>query len=72
MEATKSLISEHKDRVIKINKEIRFVISKVIYLGSDRNHSDYFFYLREPNRIYVKYSSFVLEESENFKIYETK
>lgn len=68
----KSLINEHKDRVSKITKEIPYIVSQINYLGSDRNNSKYYFYQGEPHRVYVQYNDFVLEDSENYKIYETK
>ena len=51
---------------------IPFAISEVMLLGNDRNKSQYFFCLQEPNRIYVRYHNFLLDESSEFKIIEGK
>lgn len=51
---------------------IPFAISEVMFLGVDRNKSQYYFYLGEPNRIYIRYHNFLLDENTNFKIYEGK
>ena len=47
-----------------------FLTTELIFLGKDRNGSEYFFYIREPNRIYVKYRTHLLDENEIFYIYE--
>ncbi len=36
----------------------------------DRNDSEYFLYRREPNRIYVKFHSYILDNSNELKFYE--
>lgn len=46
-----------------ITKKIPFIISEILFLGSDRNNAEYFFYLREPNRIYVRYRNYLLDEN---------
>lgn len=43
-----------------------------MFLGSDRNKSQYFFFLGQPNRIYVRYHNFLLDEACDSKIYEGK
>lgn len=40
-----------------------FVNSVMKYLGVDRFKSEYFFYNKEPNRLYVKYRESFLEGS---------
>jgi len=49
-----------------------FLTSEMLFLGRDRNESEYFFYLREPNKIYVKYRAYLLDSNENYYIYERK
>ena len=61
-----------KEKVIEITRSIPFIVSNVMFLGTDRNHSHHFFYLHEPNRIYVRYHSYMLDESNEFKIFEGK
>jgi hypothetical protein len=51
---------------------IPFAISEIIFLGTDRNKSNYFFFLGEPNRIYVRYHNFLLDTNQDYKIYEGK
>lgn len=51
---------------------IPFAISEIMFLGADRNKSSYFFFLREPNRIYVRYHNFLLDNSSEYKIFEGK
>jgi hypothetical protein len=38
-----------------------FLTTEVNFLGLDRNNSEYFFYVREPNRLYVKFRSYLLD-----------
>lgn len=47
-----------------------FLTSQVFFLGIDRNNAEYFFYVREPNRIYVKHRGYLLDKNENFMMYE--
>ena len=49
-----------------------FAISEVLLLGKDRNNSNYFFFLHEPHRIYVRYHNFLLDEEETYQLYEGK
>ena len=46
-----------------------FLTSEVIFLGKDRNESEYFFYMREPNRVYVKFRHYLMDTNEHFSIY---
>lgn len=71
-ETSQKVIKDYKSRIIKIARQIPFVISQVLFLGKDRNGSEYFFYLREPHRLYVKYHGYLLDTSQGFKIYESK
>lgn len=66
------MIKSIRERIIEITKSIPFTISEVMFLGTDRNQSHHYFYLREPNRIYVRHHSYVLDESDEFKIFEGK
>ena len=66
------IIKEFKSKIIKIARMIPFAISQIMFLGNDRNKSSFYFYLREPQRIYVRYHSYLLDTSEDFKIYEGK
>ena len=47
-----------------------FLTTELIFLGKDRNCSEYFFYIREPSKIYVKYRTHLLDENEQFYVYE--
>ena len=49
-----------------------FLTSEMLFLGVDRNESEYFFYLREPNKIYVKYHAYLLDTNEYYYIYESR
>ena len=51
---------------------IPFAISETIFLGNDRNKSAHYFYLREQNRIYVRYHNYLLDTNEHFSIYQVK
>lgn len=66
------IIKEFKSKIVKIARMIPFTVSEVMFLGNDRNKSSFYFYLREPHRLYVRYHHYLLDESEHFKIYEGK
>jgi len=40
-----------------------FITSSVYYLGKDRNDSEYFFFMKEPNRIYTKYRAYLMDDN---------
>lgn len=40
--------------------KLLFVNSDVVFLGRDRNGSEYYFYKHEPHRIYVNFKSYFL------------
>lgn len=65
-------IKEIRKKISDIGKVMPFLTSEVLFLGKDKNESEYFFYLREPNRLYVKYRAYLLDNNENFYIYEGK
>ena len=65
-------IKEGRKKKIEIEKIMPFLTSEILFLGKDRNQSDYFFYLRDPNRLYVKYRSYLFDNNEDFYIYEGK
>lgn len=71
-ETSSKIIKEIKERIVEITKNIPFTISEVMFLGTDRNKSHHYFYLREPNRIYLRYHSYMLDESDEYKIFEGK
>lgn len=49
-----------------------FLTSELLFLGKDRNESEYFFYVREPNLIYVKFRGYLLDNNEHFSIFESR
>lgn len=65
-------IKEIRKKIAEIGRAMPFLTSEVLFLGKDRNDSEYFFFMREPNRIYVKFRSYLMDTNENFSIYETK
>lgn len=66
------IIKEFKARIVKIARMIPFAISEIMFLGNDRNKSSHYFYLREPNRVYVRYRNYFMDPNEDFKIFEGK
>jgi hypothetical protein len=65
-------IKEIRKKIGEISRVMPFLTSEMLYLGRDRNESEYFFYLREPNKIYVKYRAYLLDTNEYYYIYESK
>lgn len=61
-----------KQKIVTITKKIPFVVSETISLGKDRNDSCYYFFLRQPYRIYVNYKNYLMDENESFLIIQTK
>lgn len=43
-----------------------------MFLGRDRNESHYFFFCNEPNRIYCRYRNFLLDDAEEFYVFDGK
>ena len=71
-EKTDILIKEFKTQISKISKSLGFTTTEVICLGVDRNLREYFFFIREPHRIYINYREFVLSSNTKWMIYEGK
>ena len=71
-EQTEQTIKELKEKISKISKYIPFAISEMMFLGTDRNKSQYFFFLKEHNRVYVRYHNFLLDNNSSYKLYEGK
>lgn len=69
LEEDEKAVQVMKDEVRRISKLMPFAISEVLFLGKDRNHSEYFFFLHEPHRLYVHYRDFVLDEGV-YQLYE--
>lgn len=57
-------IKEIRLKISDISKNIPFITSLVVFIGKDRNESEYFFYKNEPHRIYCKYHNYLLDDSE--------
>ena len=49
-----------------------YLTTEIEFIGFDRNMSEYFLYVREPNRIYVKFRSYLLDNNELFYVYQGK
>ena len=65
-------IKQTRKKISDIGRIMPFLTSEMLFLGKDRNESDYFFFLRDPNRLYVKYHAYLLDNNENYYIYEGK
>ena len=56
-------IKEARKKINDIGRIMPFLTSEMLFLGKDRNESEYFFYLRDPNRLYVKYRAYLLDNN---------
>lgn len=63
-------IKDIRTKIGEIARTMPFLTSEVYFLGLDRNNSEYFFYVREPHRLYVKYRSYFLDTNDHFLLYE--
>ena len=65
-------ILEIRSKISEISKSLPFVTSQVVFLGRDRNESHYFFFCNEPNRIYCRYRNYLLDDAEEFYVFDGK
>ena len=63
-------IKERKVKIAEISRTMPFLTTKLLFLGKDRNSSEYFFYLHEPNRVYLLNKAYVLDPNQHFYLYE--
>jgi hypothetical protein len=61
-EKSEIVIKEFKARVSYITKSISFMTSSILFLGQDRNRSEYFFFVKEPHRMYVRFREYIFSE----------
>lgn len=60
---TEETIKDIRNKIAEIGRAMPFLTSEIEFLGLDRNNSEYFFYVREPDRLYVKFRSYLLDKN---------
>jgi chromosome segregation ATPase len=60
---TEETIRDIRGKIAEIGRAMPYLTSEVEFLGLDRNDSEYFFYVREPDRLYVKFRSYLLNRN---------
>ena len=70
MAAGESSVNEMRSQLNECLRELQFATTEIIFLGRDRNGSEYFLASYESNRLYVRFKRFFCDPVSEYRMYE--